>query len=79
MIRVDLNKIKKLRKEKDITQNEMAKKLGYKSDVGYHYLESGRCQIAAIQLAMIAQILDVPVSHLYNYDSTSTSTGTEGS
>lgn len=75
MISVDLDKIKKLRKEKAITQNEMAKKLGYKTDVGYHYLETGRCQIDAVQLAIIAHILGVPVSHLYIYDS---ATGTEG-
>lgn len=74
MISVNLNKIKKLRKEKSITQNEMAKMLGYKSDVGYHYLESGRCQIDAVQLAMIAQILGVPVNLLYNYGSTPTGT-----
>jgi putative transcriptional regulator len=77
MISVDIAKIKKLRKEKSITQFEMAKMLGYKTDVGYHYLESGRCKIDAIQLAMIAQALDVPVSCLYIYKSVST--GTEGS
>jgi transcriptional regulator with XRE-family HTH domain len=65
MISVDLDKIKRLRKEKSITQYEMAKLLGYKTDVGYHYLETGRCQIDAVQLAMIAQILEVPVSQLF--------------
>lgn len=65
MQKVDLVKIKKLRNEKRLTQGYMAKKLGYKTPIGYHYLESGRCQIKADQLAIIAKELGVEVKELF--------------
>lgn len=65
MQKVDLNKIKKIRKEKGLTQGYMANKLGYKTPIGYHYLESGRCQIKADHLAVIAKELDAEVKDLF--------------
>lgn len=65
MVRVDLDKIRRLRKAKNITQEEIAKHLGYKSSIGYHYLEKGRCQMRADQLVKIANLLSVPIEDLY--------------
>lgn len=65
MRRVDIRKIRKLRKEKKLTQKYMAEKLGYKTDIGYYYLESGRCQIKAHHLSVIAEELGVNVEDLY--------------
>jgi transcriptional regulator with XRE-family HTH domain len=65
MQKVDLHRIKILRVDKKITQKYMAEKLGYKSDIGYHYLETGRCQIKAEQLAIIADVLEVKIEELY--------------
>lgn len=65
-MKVDLKKIKKLRKDKKISQKELAKKLGYKSGTGYHYIETGKRNIKAETLAKIAQILNVPIEELYD-------------
>jgi transcriptional regulator with XRE-family HTH domain len=65
-MRVDLKKIKKLRKDKKISQKEIAKKLGYKSGTGYHYIETGKRNIKAETLAKIAQVLNVSVEELYD-------------
>jgi len=63
--KVDLAKIRKLREDKKLTQRYMAGKLGYKSSIGYHYIETGRCQIRAEQLAVIATELGVGLEDLY--------------
>lgn len=67
--KVDLVKMKTLRRRKGISQREMAKTLGYKSAVGYHYLETGRCTIQAEQLFRIAQRLGVPIDELFLHPS----------
>jgi len=64
-MRVDLEKMKRLRKEKKISQTELAKKIGYKTGVGYHYIETGKRKVKAETLAKIAEILDVSVEDLY--------------
>lgn len=70
MRRVDLAKIRKLREDKKLTQLFMAGKLGYKSSIGYHYIETGRCQIRAEQLAVIAAELCVGLEDLYVLNTT---------
>lgn len=64
-MKVDLEKMKRLRKEKKISQTEIAKKIGYKTGVGYHYIETGKRSIRAETLAKIAEILNVPIEELY--------------
>ena len=68
--RVDLKKIKNLRKSRKITQKHMAKKLGYESDTGYHYIESGKRKMTAEQLIIIAFELGVREDELYASDTT---------
>lgn len=54
-----------LRKEKGISLEQMARKLGYESQNGYYYLEIGRGKISAEMLAQIAQILQVDINDLF--------------
>jgi transcriptional regulator with XRE-family HTH domain len=63
--KVDLGKIKALRKSKKISLIKMAEMLGYKSPNGYYYLETGRCSISAEMLPRIAEILGVVTAELY--------------
>lgn len=75
MRRVNLKKIRRLRKQKKLTQLYMAQKLGYESDVGYHYLETGRCKIKAEQLDVIASEFGVSTDDLYEDETTDTVVG----
>ncbi len=67
-MRVDLAKIRELRKAANLTQADLAKTLGYVSAVGYLYLEKGRCKISAAQLATIANTFGVPMTDLLIQD-----------
>lgn len=68
IIKIDLDKLKKLRKQNKLTQEEVARVLGYKSALGYHYLENGRCQIKAEQIVILADIFKVPIVELFFKD-----------
>jgi len=63
-MQVDLAQIRALRKRAGLTQADMARVLGYKTAVGYLYLEKGRCRVSAAQLATIANKLGVPITDL---------------
>ncbi|WP_117017115.1 helix-turn-helix domain-containing protein [Aeribacillus pallidus] len=66
--KVDLNKIKTLRKKAGFSLEEMAKLLGYESQNGYYYLEIGRSKFPAETLAKVADILEVPINELFFED-----------
>jgi DNA-binding XRE family transcriptional regulator len=63
--KVDLEKIKKLRKEKGISLERMAEILGYESPNGYYYLECGRGKFPAEALSKVANELGVPITELF--------------
>ncbi|NOU68348.1 helix-turn-helix domain-containing protein [Paenibacillus sp. LMG 31461] len=65
MAKVNLEKIKKLRKLAGYSLEEMSKFLGYESTNGYYYLECGRGKISAESLAQIAHILKVDIKELF--------------
>ncbi|WP_019420146.1 helix-turn-helix transcriptional regulator [Paenibacillus sp. OSY-SE] len=65
MKRVDLNKIKNLRKNAGFSLEYMATLLGYESANGYYYLEIGRGKFSAEALAKVADILGVPIDELF--------------
>jgi len=67
---IDLAKIRALRKQKGLTQEDMAQALGYETAIGYHYLETGKRRITAERLADIATILGVNVDDLYTEEPT---------
>ncbi|MEA1855623.1 helix-turn-helix transcriptional regulator [Cytobacillus sp. OWB-43] len=63
--KVDLEKIKSLRKKANLSLNEMAKLLGYESINGYYYLETGRGKFPAETLAKVASIFNENVDNLF--------------
>lgn len=63
--KVDLEKIKKLRKQAGLTIESMSTLLGYSSPNGYYYLEIGRSKFLAETLALVADILKVSISDLF--------------
>ncbi|HEU5140629.1 MAG TPA: helix-turn-helix transcriptional regulator [Bacillales bacterium] len=63
--KVDVEKIKFLRKQSHLTLDEMATMLGYDSPNGYYYLERGRSKFPAETLAAVAEIFDVPLMELF--------------
>lgn len=66
--RVDFAKIRAVRKQKGLTQEQMARAIGYRTAIGYHYLEVGKRRITAEKIAEIAAILEVAVDDLYQED-----------
>ncbi|MES1046349.1 helix-turn-helix transcriptional regulator [Heyndrickxia oleronia] len=65
MKKVDLEKIKALRKKAGLSLEEMARLLGYESQNGYYYLEIGRGKFPAETLAKVADILEVSINELF--------------
>ncbi|RWZ59860.1 XRE family transcriptional regulator [Halobacillus fulvus] len=63
--KVDLKKIKLERKKLGISLEQMATKLGYESPNGYFYLESGKSKFTAEKLAIVGQILKIPINELF--------------
>jgi transcriptional regulator with XRE-family HTH domain len=68
MKRVDLKKIKDLRKSRGFSLEEMAIRLGYESANGYYYLEIGRGKFPAETLAKVAKIFEVEIDELFFED-----------
>ncbi|WML38668.1 helix-turn-helix transcriptional regulator [Neobacillus sp. OS1-2] len=64
-IKVDIEKIKTLRKKAGISIEKMSEFLGYDSLNGYYYLETGRIKFPAEKLALVAKILEVPYGFLF--------------
>lgn len=67
-IKVDIEKIKTLRKNANISIEKMSETLGYDSLNGYYYLETGRIKFPAEKLAMVAKVLGVPYDSLFFED-----------
>ncbi|GGE64483.1 helix-turn-helix domain-containing protein [Priestia taiwanensis] len=63
--KVDLNKIKRIRKKMKLSLEEMSERLGYKTLNGYYYLECGRTKFSAEALAIVADIFNVSVMELF--------------
>lgn len=59
-----MNKLRRLRKEKGISQAFIARKLGFKYPSGYNNIESGRNRLSLEQAKIIADILGVTVDEL---------------
>lgn len=66
--KVNLKKIKLLRKKNKLSLQEMSEKLGYESQNGYYYLETGRNKFSAEAIAKVADIFQVPIESLFFED-----------
>ncbi|WZL82646.1 helix-turn-helix transcriptional regulator [Vallitaleaceae bacterium 9-2] len=62
------DRIKKLRKEKNITQEELAKKVGYKSRSTINKIESGLRDISQSQIILFANALSVTPAYLMGWE-----------
>ncbi|MED0736273.1 helix-turn-helix domain-containing protein [Aneurinibacillus thermoaerophilus] len=72
MKKLDLQKIRNRREELRITQEEMARFLGYKTATGYSYIENGRCKIDPDKLPLLSKKLQFKnIEELYSaYENT---------
>lgn len=61
---VNLDIIRKTRKYKELTLQEMAKLSGYKSPSAYQAAESGKNRVPIDKLCKIAEALDLDVADL---------------
>lgn len=62
---VNLELIQKLRKEKDISVEEMSLLLGFEGYQGYYYKERGIRKLTADEISKIATVLGVPIGSLF--------------
>lgn len=58
-------RIRKIRKEKGMTQVHLSKKLGYKSQSALSEIESGKKGLDADKVPLVAEILGVEISSLF--------------
>lgn len=65
VVTINLSRVKKIRRNKGITQKEMADKLGYKGKSGYCQLENGTVKMTLEHAKKIADILDVNLETLF--------------
>ncbi|QGG51568.1 XRE family transcriptional regulator [Lysinibacillus pakistanensis] len=62
---VNLDLIKELRSNKNISIEEMSTTMGYKGYQGYYYKENGSRKMSAEDIAKISTILSVPINKLF--------------
>jgi len=60
-----INKLRKKRLEKGISQVFISKKLGYKTASGYANIEAGRNKLSLENAKIIAEIIGVPLEELF--------------
>ena len=63
-MRVNLEKLKRLRKKKGLTLLAVSEHLGFKSQQGYFYKESGVRAISAVELGALAALYGVSMDDL---------------
>lgn len=62
---VDLKKIRKLRLDKGLTQQQLAELLGYKMNT-YHLIERGKRGMSVNKLLKLAKLYDCNIDDLLN-------------
>ena len=67
-MRVNLEKLKRLRKKKGLTLLAVSAHLGFKSQQGYFYKESGVRAISAVELGALAALYGVSTDDLLEHE-----------
>lgn len=62
---LNLNRLRAERVAKGLTQDEMAEAMGFKSRAAYAKRENGIVGIGADELALISEILDIPLTQMH--------------
>lgn len=62
---IRLKRLKELRKQKGFTQEQMAKRLGYKGKSGYCQLENGQAPMTIDRVELIAEVLGKEVFDIF--------------
>lgn len=60
-----MTNLKKIREEKGITQEKMAKELGYSGKSGYSMLENGKVRLTLEQAVKIAKKLEMSIDDIF--------------
>lgn len=74
---VGTDKLKALRAEKGLTLSQVAEYLGYKSPVGYWYIEKGLRRATAEHVAALASLFGVQIEALFRPEVTVLATSEE--
>ena len=64
-MKVDLQKIKQQRKQKKLSQSDMARVLGFNTVYPYHRKESGNQPFTAEELHKIASFFDLNIEYFF--------------
>lgn len=62
---INLQKVKEQRKKAGITQEDMAKKLGFRSKSGYAMIENGNNNFKLKQAKIVADTLETTIDELF--------------
>ncbi|MDR3543248.1 MAG: helix-turn-helix transcriptional regulator [Desulfosporosinus sp.] len=65
MNKINLKTLKSLRKKAGLTQVEVATYLGYQTSLGYHYIESGRCNLSAEHAVILSKLYNVQIENFF--------------
>lgn len=67
LMNYNINRLKRIRIEKGISQTYMARRLGYKTPSGYANIESGKIKLTLETALMISEIIEVDF-HVFFFD-----------
>ncbi|RAK19145.1 helix-turn-helix protein [Anoxybacillus vitaminiphilus] len=68
MVKVNLAQVRKLRKDKGLSQEDVAKMLGFNTVYPYHRKESGQQSFTAEELMKLAQMYKVSYENFFIFD-----------
>ncbi|HJV46604.1 MAG TPA: helix-turn-helix transcriptional regulator [Bacillota bacterium] len=74
---LNLEKIKQLRINNNLSMEDMAIYLGYRTATGYYYAESGRCKFKPNHIPLIAIKFNIGMNELYSDNNFAETANTE--
>ncbi len=68
LVKVNLEQVRMLRKDRRLSQEDVAKILGFNTVYPYHRKESGQQSFTAEELMKLAQLYKVPYENFFIFD-----------